>query len=98
MSTEAEFRRRTIPPAKHDPIKVEVVHDRLVISIGVATLCQAVLTSEHSPEDEGPRIIKDERAFARAIAKELQRDAEGRDTVMQQMLDYAAERAIEGGA
>jgi hypothetical protein len=79
-----------------DPLVVEVIGGRLVISIGVRTLAFS-LTADGGPIVH-PTRITDPLAFAREMVPELSREDEEGMTPVNVLLDQAAERAIENGA
>lgn len=87
-----------------EPLKVEVIGGRLVISIGVRCLAHAIefapaLTryNESADEFEHPKVT-DPLAFAHEIDAELSKEEEDGTTVVHRMLDKAAQSAIENGA
>lgn len=75
---------------KNNILEVEVIDNRLVISIGVSTLAYAL---ENGPDWKG-KIISPIN-FARDMITVLQEEDETGQTVVQQMLDKAGYDASE---
>lgn len=91
--------------SKDQSIKVEVIDDRLVISIGIAALAEAAERCpnlEHYDESAGTfssPSVTDQMAFARGVAQSLEIEAGDLGlTPVQQMLDEAFVSAAEFGA
>lgn len=82
---------------KLDPLHVEIVGDRLVISIGISTLCFTVARQDAFDEEPLFKVI-DEDVFAEEIATALCREEEDGSTKVTRMLDAAAVAAWENGA
>lgn len=83
---------------KDQQLKVEVVDDRLVISIGIGLLAFAVQASSDAsgwPEDW---YVSDPAAFAAEVARQLENEEEDGTTPVHRMLDAAALEALEQGA
>ena len=87
-----------------EPLNVQVVGGRLVITIGVACLGKAILFcpslikyDEDADEYLYPEVT-DPLAFAKALETELCKEEEDGTTLVHQMLDEAAMNAVEGGA
>lgn len=83
---------------KDQQLTVEIVDDRLVISIGVGLLAFAVQAASDVsgwPEDW---YITDPAAFAKEIARTLEREEEDGTTPVHKMLDAAALETLEQGA
>lgn len=81
------------------PLKVKVVDDQLIISIGVSTLAYAL---QNGPNDFCARIAN-EKGFAKDVAKALENDSSSAtlysgNTMVQDLLSRAAEEAIEAGS
>lgn len=86
------------------PLEIGIVEGRLVISVGIATLAQAIewspdlfLHDAKTGEFIGPRIT-DTAVFAKEIALILQREEEDGTTLVHRLLDKAASEAIDQGA
>jgi hypothetical protein len=87
-----------------EPLKVQVVGGRLVITIGIACLAHAIefdpslsLFNEETGEFEYPEVT-DPLVFAQAIDCALSQEEEDGSTPVHRMLDKAALDAIESGA
>lgn len=101
-----ESKRRTLPGAGQ-ALSVEIVGGRLVISIGVNTLCDAVrqgayferlvLNPETGHFDEHRLSFTDKAAFAESVLHALKRETESGETEVHRMFDRAAEHAFEFG-
>ncbi len=80
------------------PLKIKIVDDQLVISIGVSTLAYAL---QNGPDWTGA-IITHNKRFAKDVVDELRDDrSQGCDddvSMVERMLEEAANRAIEGGS
>lgn len=80
------------------PLKVKVVDDQLVISIGVSTLAYAL---QNGPEPLGASI-RNAKAFAKDVAIRLENDSSSRGeeggTPLVDLLWDAANSAIEYGS
>jgi hypothetical protein len=90
---------------KDDPLNVEIVGGKLVISIGIDCLAHAIEWSpslgdyDHVANDYVYPKVTDPERFAREIAIILDREeSEDGTTAVHRMLDRAAEVAIENGA
>lgn len=86
---------------RQQSLSVMIEKGRLVISIGVSTLCFAATRGPYFDglvADRGKEpTITDEDAFAKAIMSELRCEAEDGTTLVHLMLDEAAKEAIEAG-
>jgi hypothetical protein len=78
---------------RQQPLKVEIVDGRLVVSIGVGLLCYAVQGAGGCDFR-----VTNEDAFAADIARELERDEEDGTTLLHRAFDKAASEAVEGGS
>ena len=83
---------------KDQQIKVEVVDDRLVISIGVGLLAFAVQASSDVSGWPEEWYISDPAAFAAEVARTLEAEEEDGTTPVHRMLDAAALETLEQGA
>jgi hypothetical protein len=87
-----------------EPLKVEIVGGRLLISIGVNCLAHAIeLCPSLSQHDEKTGefhdpVITDPLLFAREIRTVLLQEEEDGTTAVHRMLDHSAMTAIENGA
>jgi hypothetical protein len=86
------------------PLTVELVGDRLVISIGIDTLAFAARHSDYANPWNDERndfvsafTITDERVFAHEVARALKDEEEDGSTLVHAMLDRAIENAVENG-
>lgn len=82
---------------KDEPLTYAVVEGRLVLSIGVDTLAHAMRLTPEFEDDRGPQLsVKDEVAFATAIATQLEGDEdESGETSITRALIKAAGDVIE---
>jgi len=85
-------------------LEVKIENEELVIRLGISALCTAVRQCSiidsavmDADGDEGAVEITDEMVFAQAILEALEREEEDGSTPVHQMLDSAAEYAIEQG-
>ncbi len=81
---------------RNEGLKVAVVDGRLIISVGVDTLCHAVTVGRRY--GTGNIDVTNVDAFAGEILRELEREEEDGTTPITSLLDGAAEKAIENGA
>ena len=83
--------------SKAQQLKVEIVDDRLVISVGVGLAAFAVQTPDATdwPDDY---YISDPAVFATEIVRALEDEEEDGTTLVHRMLDAAAVTALENGA
>lgn len=81
---------------KDDHLKVEIVDDRLVISIGVGLVAFAVQTPDATdwPNDF---YISDPAVFAKELVRALEDEEEDGTTPVHRMLDAAALATLENG-
>lgn len=86
--------------SKDTGLTVSVENDELVIRIGISALCFAVQHADQNIGDDGATNlrIKDEKAFAEDIVRELDDEDEEGQTVVHFLFDAAAEKAIENGS
>lgn len=77
------------------PLVVRVVKGRLSISIGIDTLAFAVQAIDNWPEEFG---IADKQAFAKDVARELNREDDVGSTPVHLLLDKMAIKALDGGS
>jgi hypothetical protein len=83
-------------PLTEDPLRYEIDNGRLVVSIGVKTLADAL---QQGPEWGNEFRITDAAVFAQAVVAELETDEdEIGETSITRALTRAAERAIESAA
>ena len=84
------------------PLKVEIIGDELVISIGVDALAFAVQAGQQWPYDAEMKNlcpITDAGVFAQEVLRELDRElGEDGTTRIHRMFDEAALKALEWGA
>jgi hypothetical protein len=84
--------------SKKQPLKVEVVRGRLVISVGIDTFAFAAENCFHFFDGDKQTVkVTDQQAFAEAVARELQKEAEDGTTPLHLMLDQAFVNAVEDG-
>ena len=91
--------------ARDQPLSVEVEGNRLVISIGIATLAFAVehavgppLTNyDYDTNDYVRTKVTDARVFANEVCGALLAEEEDGSTLLDRMLDQAAANAIGDG-
>ena len=81
------------------PLEIDIIKGRLVISVGVETIGHAISLSPYIMrfEDGEEPQITDPDLFAKEIVRELDRESEDGTTLIHLALDKAAERAIENG-
>ena len=79
-------------PVREVPLRCAIVGDRLMFDIGIDTLCFAVTAYGNEAV-----VVSDKAAFAREICREICRESEDGSTPLTDMLDAAAQRAIEDG-
>lgn len=75
-------------------LQVEVVNDRLVISIGVSVLAYAL---QNGTEPFGAQI-RDEAGFAEDVARQLEDTPNEGRSPLQRLLDEAGASAVEWGS
>jgi hypothetical protein len=94
---DLEFAADPAPaPLTEDPLRYEIDNGRLVVSIGVNTLADAL---QQGPEWGNEFRITDAAVFAQAVVAELETDEdEIGETSITRALTQAAERAIESAA
>lgn len=73
---------------KDDPLKIEIVDEKLVISVGINTLCCAI----EQEWGNNSQIINQEN-YIKDVIKALVREEEG-DTPLTKMLSVAAKKAF----
>jgi len=78
----------------NDPLKIEVVEGRLVISIGVDTLAFAITHRNESCSFS----VNDNNEFAKDVVRELKDEEEDGATIVSDLLDEASNRAIDNGS
>ena len=79
-------------------INIEIVDGRLVVSASVGTMVQAFkYCSNYMAQFDEHKYTIDGPVFAREIMGELLAEDEDGTTLIHQMFDKAAERAIEKG-
>jgi len=83
---------------KDQQLKVEIVDDRLVISIGVGLLAFAVQAASDVSGWSDEFYIYDPAKFADEVARQLQSEEEDGTTPVHRLLDAAALEALEQGA
>lgn len=90
---------------KDQPLSASIEGDELVVRIGIETLAFAIAHSPHFYDYEkhgtncGPFFkIDDSRLFACEIVRAMLHEDEDGSTPLSDLLDMAAERAIEDGA
>ena len=90
--------------AKDSELKVEIENEELVLRVGISALCMAVRQCQiiynavmDANGDEAAVEITDEAVFAKEILSALMVEEEDGSTLVHQMLDSAAECAIEQG-
>lgn len=90
---------RPLSRTSEQPLKVSIEAGRLVISIGVTTLGDA-LTGPASPlRDDAPHVrVTDYTAFAREVVNSLTSESEDGTTKVHMMLDEVASDFLENGA
>lgn len=76
------------------PLRIAVIGDELIISIGVSTLAYAL---QNGPDTFGAQIT-DAKSFAKDIAHELGYAPNDGDSLLQCLISEAANRAVEGGS
>lgn len=88
-----------------EPLKADVKAGRLVISIGVQTLAHAVAYAEWANRFDGARndyfrtfAIEDEQEFANDVARAITAEREDGSSLLTDLLDKAAEEAINDGS
>jgi hypothetical protein len=81
---------------RNDPLKAEINDGRLVISIGVDTLCHAIEIGRSY--GLGDITITDKDIFVKELLNELNNESEDGSTIIHRMFDKAASNAIENGA
>lgn len=81
---------------RNDPLKAEINDGKLVISIGVDTLCHAVEIG--ISYGMGEITITDKDTFVGEILDELNNESEDGSTIIHRMFDEAASNTIENGA
>jgi serine/threonine protein kinase HipA of HipAB toxin-antitoxin module len=82
---------------REEPLTYAVVDGRLVLSIGIDTLAYAMRSTADFEDEKGSRLtVKDEEAFAVAIAAQLEGDEdEAGETSITRALIKAAGDVIE---
>jgi hypothetical protein len=80
---------------RNQPLQVEIIDGRLVISIGVELLTSGIL--DIPAVDHGEVEITDFDVFAQEIALKLEAEEDDGTTVIHHAFDRAAEMAIEDG-
>lgn len=88
-------------PSKQHPLCVKIEDGKLVISIGIETLCFATENCERFYDPEKDRYafkVTDAAKFASDVALSLQHEEEDGSTPVSRLLDAACEDAIEGGS
>lgn len=86
--------------SKDQELTIEIIDDKLVISIGISTLLHAITFREDLfPDEETPKIkIVDENIFAKDVLFELQNEEEDGTTLVHKMFDEAGTNAMEQGS
>lgn len=83
---------------KKDPrdqhLEIDVIGDRLVISIGLNTLVHAVT---HGADFDDEVTITDPDLFVQEVINELEWEEEDGTTLIHRALDTAANKAIDNG-
>jgi hypothetical protein len=84
---------------EHSPLACFVKGKKLVVSIGIETLVQALIRTPEFEDDQGPRLqIKDPRAFAERLATRLEDEVdETGETHVTTLLIKACSELIEMG-
>jgi len=81
------------------PLKVGIEAGRLVISIGITTLAEALVGPGSPTKEERPHSrITDHAAFARAVIRALEDEEEDGTTPVHKLLDDVALAFLENGA
>ena len=82
---------------KDQPLKAEVVDDKLVISIGVGTLAWAAKKKNGGPVPNKYKIACKQQ-WARDVANALEHDDEVGNTPLTELLDNAMQSAMDRGS
>lgn len=82
--------------ARNQGLLVELVDDRLVISIGIDALMLAVVAGDDWDEDEVTITSPD--GFAQEIVAELEREEEDGTTPVHLLIDQAVQDALDAGS
>lgn len=86
---------------KDQPLQVQIIDDRLVISIGIETLCYSAENCPRFYDGETDKYtlkVTDMAVFAQDVARELNREKEDGETPVCVLLDQAIEDAVGDGS
>lgn len=83
---------------KNRPLSIAVVDGELRMEIGVETLRWAIVNRPEWADEKGPRLtVHNPQRFAELIARELAKEGENGNNEIADLLDEAADGAIEAG-
>lgn len=81
------------------PLKVGIEAGRVVVSIGITTLAEALVGPGSPVKREAPHAkVTDHAQFARAVVRELTAESEDGTTLVHKLLDGVAVEFLENGA
>ena len=97
-----EAQRPSLAAPKDDvPLRCEVVNGAIEFTIGAKVLAHATNISPNlydAENDRGQYRVTDPSAFAKEVARELDRESEDGSTPLTRLLDTVIEEAINQGA
>ncbi|UOF81800.1 hypothetical protein [Caudoviricetes sp.] len=81
------------------PLKVGIEAGRVVISIGITTLADALVAPGSPVKEHAPHAkVTDHAKFAREVVRELTSESENGTTLVHKMFDGVALEFLENGA